>query len=83
LKNRLEIILGRTFPVTMVFEHPTIEALARHLIGQVLFPGEAVEPQAMPKREAEWRAATLAEIRKLPESELEALINKEWDSLTQ
>jgi hypothetical protein len=37
----------------------------------------------MAKREAECGAATLAEIRKLPESELEALINKELDSLTQ
>ena len=83
LKNRLEVILGRTFPVTLVFEHPTIDALARHLIGQVLFPGQAAEPEAVAKREAEWGAATLAEIKKLPEGELEALINKELDSLTQ
>jgi acyl carrier protein len=83
LKNRLEVILGRTFPVTLVFEHPTIDALARHLIAQVLFPGQAAEPEVIAKSEAEWGAATLAEIKKLPEGELEALINKELDSLTQ
>jgi len=83
LKNRLEITLGRTFPTTLVFEHPSIDALSRHLIDQVLFPGRAVEPEAVSKREPQWEAATLAEIKKLPEGELEALINKELDSLTQ
>jgi acyl carrier protein len=83
LKNRLEVILGRSFPATLVLEQPTIDTLARHLISQVLFPGRTVAPEAPPKREAVAGAADLTEISKLPETELEALINKELDSLTQ
>jgi acyl carrier protein len=81
LKNRLEIILGRSFPATLVFEHPTIDSLARHLIGQVLFPGSTVAARAA--RKAEYAVPDLSEIKKLPEGELEALINRELDSLQQ
>ncbi len=33
LRNRLESDLGRPLPVTLVFDHPTIEAIADHLLG--------------------------------------------------
>lgn len=33
LRNRLESDLGRTLPVTLVYDHPTIEAIADHLLG--------------------------------------------------
>jgi NAD(P)-dependent dehydrogenase (short-subunit alcohol dehydrogenase family) len=79
LKNRLEIILGRSFPATLVFEHPTIDSLARYLIGQVLFPGSTVD--ARDPEIVEYPVPDLSELKNLPEGELEALINRELDSL--
>jgi acyl carrier protein len=36
LKNRLQAAIGRVIPVTLVFEHPTIEELSEYLVGQLL-----------------------------------------------
>jgi polyketide synthase 12/myxalamid-type polyketide synthase MxaB len=36
LKNALDTAVGRRLPTTLVFEHPTIQALSRHLIESVL-----------------------------------------------
>lgn len=33
LRNRLEIVLGRSLPATLAWNHPTIEALVEHLAG--------------------------------------------------
>ena len=82
LKNRLEIILGRSFPATLVFEHPTIDSLARHLITQVLFPGSPVEIAGLQEK-PNTRSRTCQKSRSSREGELEALINRELDSLQQ
>ena len=36
LKNRLDTQLGTTVSSTVIFEHPTIAALAKHLAAEVL-----------------------------------------------
>lgn len=46
LRKRFEVLLGRTLPVTLVFDHSNIEALRRALIA-LLFP-EKREPAARP-----------------------------------
>jgi hypothetical protein len=43
LKNNLAASLGRTLPATVVFQHPTIEALAEYVVKDVL-PAAAPEP---------------------------------------
>jgi NADP-dependent 3-hydroxy acid dehydrogenase YdfG len=46
LKDRLEGCVGRPLPSTVVFEHPSVEALAQHL-AETLFPLDSVlEPSA-------------------------------------
>ena len=37
LKNRLQTLLGRSLPSTLVFDNPTISALSNHLL-RILFP---------------------------------------------
>ncbi|HTE55654.1 MAG TPA: phosphopantetheine-binding protein, partial [Kofleriaceae bacterium] len=35
LRNRLEVQLGRKFPVSIVFEHPTVTSLSQHLADEL------------------------------------------------
>jgi amino acid adenylation domain-containing protein len=51
--------LGRPVAVTDLFEHPTVEALARHLGGDGA-DGAADEPHAQPEEQAAARRAALA-----------------------
>lgn len=45
LKNALDAGVGRKLPATLVFEHPTIDALAQHLLDNVLGLAEPVATQ--------------------------------------
>jgi malonyl CoA-acyl carrier protein transacylase len=71
LKTRLEASLGKTLPETIVFELPTIQALAEHL-GQAVLGWDAaggrIEPQA------EERSEVPHPLEQLAESEVEAAI---------
>ncbi|MFD4669611.1 MupA/Atu3671 family FMN-dependent luciferase-like monooxygenase [Lentzea sp. NPDC058450] len=48
LGARIERELGTTTPVTTLFEHPTVAALATHLSGGAPSPGESASPGATP-----------------------------------
>ncbi|MBK8323391.1 MAG: type I polyketide synthase [Betaproteobacteria bacterium] len=50
LRNRLETALGRSLPATLVWNYPTVEALAEHLAGNdAAAPGQAArQPAAAP-----------------------------------
>jgi acyl carrier protein len=49
LRNRLQRSLGRALPATVTFDHPNVEALAAHLLGEA--PAEAA-PDEMTEEEA-------------------------------
>jgi acyl transferase domain-containing protein/acyl carrier protein len=62
LRNRLESDLKRALPVTLVFDHPTIEAIADHLLG--CRGDETVADEAL-----------LAEVEALSDAEAERLLD--------
>ncbi|MEU0067177.1 phosphopantetheine-binding protein, partial [Streptomyces albidoflavus] len=51
LRNRLGTATGRSFPATLVFDHPSPVALAEHLRGELL--GDAASPERSPLDEIE------------------------------
>lgn len=71
LRNRLERGLGRALPATLLFDHPTIEALVDYLapLATAAAPGE---PPAAPAPADDDH--TLEQIDQLSEDEVEALL---------
>jgi natural product biosynthesis luciferase-like monooxygenase protein len=72
LKNRVQGALGREFPVTAVFDHPTIGALAGFLVRDVL--GLAGAPPAAPAAEPD---DLLALVEGLPDEEVARRVAQE------
>ena len=75
LRNRLNLGLERPLPATVLFEHPTIEALAS-LLYRELQPDGASAPHTPPRAERTDADSTapLASIESLSDQEVEALI---------
>jgi myxalamid-type polyketide synthase MxaE and MxaD len=74
LRNRLERTLGVKLSATLVWNHPTIRALAAYLLGRLAFPAETREtPQTAEVQQP--AAAAIADIGGLSEDEaLRALL---------
>ncbi len=82
LRDRLATGLGltRRLPATLVFDHPSIEAIASHLAEEVL--GRAPAPNAGPQPEAaEALSRSAAELARLSEEEAEALLLQRLEGL--
>ncbi|QRK05990.1 type I polyketide synthase [Archangium violaceum] len=73
LRNALGKAVGRTLPVTLLFDHPTLDALAELLLGMV--PAEAPEAPAAPAE------ATPSSLDGLTEAQVEALLLEELERL--
>jgi hypothetical protein len=71
LARRLEdgLALSHPLPATLVFDHPTIEAIAAHLDGLLADRGAAPEP-AEPER----RPALAGELEGLSDADVEELL---------
>ena len=76
LKNRLQSSVGKTLPSTIVFDHPTVAALAEYLEVRVLAlaeDGERLSEQASSDKETEAADA----LTRLSDDEAEAILMKE------
>ncbi|MBW4633666.1 MAG: LLM class flavin-dependent oxidoreductase [Iphinoe sp. HA4291-MV1] len=81
LKNRLEVNLGASLPVTITFEFPTIKDLAGYIARQVMgWEIPALSDTELPKAEDE-QAEALLEVEQLSEVGVEASIAEELEKL--
>jgi NAD(P)-dependent dehydrogenase (short-subunit alcohol dehydrogenase family)/acyl carrier protein len=84
LRNALRAGLGAELPVTLLFEHPTLDALAGHLLQEVLgHPAAEAAADDPPESEAAHEADLVEEIRGLSQAELEARILREAQSCAE
>ncbi|WP_437494041.1 type I polyketide synthase [Sorangium sp. So ce1014] len=79
LKNQLQRSVGRPLPSMVVFNHPTIEALAEHLASLLLDDGAPALP--LEHAGAPMRAEMIDEVEQLSDHEMTALIDRELSSL--
>jgi acyl carrier protein len=79
LRNALGAALGATLPPTLLFDYPTVNAVASLLAQKI--PTMSKEPVAQPARDERERDALVAEIQELSESEVEAAIARELGTL--
>jgi acyl carrier protein len=81
LRNALAHAFGRPLPVTLLFDHPTLDALATHLTKLLGLDAEADADVAAPAA-AEASAATQAraDVQALSDAEAEALLLAELDA---
>jgi acyl transferase domain-containing protein/acyl carrier protein len=81
LKNSLETELGRPLRSTLVFDYPTIEALADYLISSVLSTDESSTAAKEDEKAKDIQSEILSEIEQLSEDKLEAAIDDELNAL--
>ncbi|XTZ15830.1 SDR family NAD(P)-dependent oxidoreductase [Micromonospora echinospora] len=82
LKNTLQGQLGRTLPSTVVFEYPTVEALAEYLARDVLALELDVAEEPAPEPSAR-SSETVERLKDLSEDDLEDLLAKKLASLAE
>jgi acyl carrier protein len=70
LRNALATALERTLPATLLFDHPTVDALTDHLLGELLTAGH---PETADSGGASAQAAStmVASIEDLSDEEVE------------
>lgn len=73
LKNALSSAVGKNLPATLLFNYPTIESLAGHLLNDVLSFEETVASQQAVKAEVE---KTIDDITDLSDAEVESLLEQ-------
>jgi acyl carrier protein len=76
LRNALSRGIGRPLPATLLFDYPTVDALARFVTAG-LEPEPASGPAPDPAQERTARDVMVAEIRQLSDAEVEALLEQE------
>jgi len=76
MKNALDRAIGKKLPATMVFNYPTIEALAGYLLTDVLSFGDSSEEAEAGAKESkeDQLEKTIDEIENLSDEEAEALL---------
>jgi myxalamid-type polyketide synthase MxaB len=82
LKNRLEFSIGCALRPTLVFDYPTVEAIADYLLHQVLYVEDTQE--ARPQwhdGETRFSGVQATQLEELPEAEAEAMLLDELDKL--
>jgi SAM-dependent methyltransferase/acyl carrier protein len=83
LRNRLAsaLKLDTPLPATLIFEHPSIDALADYLEHDVLGYGENASPVSESQTKTDGHAERVAELEDISEEEAEALLLRRLQSL--
>ena len=76
LKNRLQVSLGKPLSSTIVFDHPTVAALAEYLERSFLMATE----DSTGHRSPDDGAGSVSELQQMSDEDAEAILAKELSS---
>ncbi|NEP52032.1 MAG: SDR family NAD(P)-dependent oxidoreductase, partial [Moorea sp. SIO3C2] len=84
LKNRLQTSLGRSLSSTLIFDYPTIDALAGYLVSEMFTEEEQETDSAETTQKDDHPTETLAlvDVEELSEEDAEALLLKKLESIS-
>jgi acyl carrier protein/NADP-dependent 3-hydroxy acid dehydrogenase YdfG len=74
LRNRLGALLGATLPATLLFDYPSVQALAGYVRSEVLSPAAEEPAAAAPPPRGDTVASILAAIEALSDADQERLL---------
>ena len=80
LRNALGTAMGAPLPPTLLFDYPTVNALAAVLADKIPAMRKSAAAVAEPGSEERGREVLVAEIKQLSESEVEAAIARELET---
>jgi len=81
LKNRLQVSVGQSLPSTLVFDYPTVVALADYIERNVLSVAPEPEAAAGAEKQQEEQRQAVSELKEMSDSEAEAVLAKELSEL--
>ena len=81
MRNALGLLVGANLPVTLLFDHPTIEALVRFLGNEVLLIEASGDVSAPMTGEEETRAQILENVESLSDEEAESVLRSRLEAM--
>ncbi len=81
LKNRLQASVGKPLSSTIVFDHPTVAALAEYLENNVLAAGGKPKDAGTTRTAPDAEGKALTELKQLSDEEAEAILANELSGL--
>ncbi|NEQ63123.1 MAG: acyl carrier protein, partial [Moorea sp. SIO4A1] len=86
LRNRLQTSLGRSLSSTLIFDYPTIDALAGYLVSEMFTEEEQEEDtdsaETTQKDDHPTQTLTSVDVEQLSEEDAEALLLKKLESIS-
>lgn len=82
LRNRLQTTLGRSLPSTLIFDYPTLNALAGYLASEMFSVESVTDSHTAPQKNNHEQIITSAELEQLSDEDAEALLLRELESLS-
>ncbi|MBD2519332.1 SDR family NAD(P)-dependent oxidoreductase [Nostoc sp. FACHB-973] len=82
LRNRLQTSLGRSLSSTLIFDYPTLEALAGYLVSEMFATEQPADSPTVAQKNQHESTINSEQLQQLSDEDAEALLLKELESIS-